>query len=91
MSVSVTAAANRVSSLVVAQLAAAGIEVRPLARSTEKATFPAGVVPYKGELLVVDATRAATRGVDAVFLLRPVTAEELARGSRAMESTRSIG
>jgi uncharacterized protein YbjT (DUF2867 family) len=65
MSVLVTGATGNVGK----QLVAAGLDVRAFTRSPEKATFAPGVTPFKGELLDVDALRAAMDGVEAVFLL----------------------
>ena len=77
MSVLVTGATGNVGSVVVEQLVAAGLDVRAFTRSPEKATFGPGVTAVKGELLDVDALRAAMDGVDAVFLLSPVVPDEL--------------
>ena len=77
MSVLVTGATGTVGSVVVSQLVAAGLDVRAFTRSPEKATFAPGVTPFKGELLDVDALRAAMDGVEAVFLLSPVVPDEL--------------
>ena len=77
MTVLVTGATGNVGSVVVEQLVAAGFDVRAFTRSPEKATFPPGVTPFKGELLDVDALRAAIDGVEAVFLLSPVVPDEL--------------
>jgi uncharacterized protein YbjT (DUF2867 family) len=77
MSVLVTGATGNVGSVVAKQLVSAGMDVLAFTRSPEKATFPAGVRPFKGELLDVDAMRKAIRGVEAVFLLSPVVPDEL--------------
>jgi uncharacterized protein YbjT (DUF2867 family) len=77
MSVLVTGATGNVGSVVVKQLVAAGLDVRAFTLSPEKATFAPGVTPFKGELLDVDALRAAMDGVEAVFLLSPVVPDEL--------------
>jgi uncharacterized protein YbjT (DUF2867 family) len=77
MSVLVTGATGNVGSVVVEQLVAAGLDVRAFTRSPEKATFGPGVTAVKGELLDVDALRAAMDGVDAVFLLSPGVPDEL--------------
>ena len=77
MSVLVTGATGTVGSVVVSQLVTAGLDVRAFTRSPEKATFAPGVTPFKGELLDVDALRAAMDGVEAVFLLSPVVPDEL--------------
>jgi nucleoside-diphosphate-sugar epimerase len=77
MSVLVTGATGTVGSVVVSQLVAAGLDVRAFTRSAEKATLAPGVTPFMGELLDVDALRAAVDGVEAVFLLSPVVPDEL--------------
>jgi uncharacterized protein YbjT (DUF2867 family) len=77
MSVLVTGATGTVGSVVVSQLVAAGFDVRAYTRSPEKVTSAPGVTPFKGELLDVDALRAAMSGVEAVFLLSPVVPDEL--------------
>jgi uncharacterized protein YbjT (DUF2867 family) len=77
MNILVTGASGTVGSVVVSQLLAAGLNVRAYTRSADKAKFPAGVIPFKGELLDVDALRAALDGIDGVFLLSPVAADEL--------------
>src|SRR4051812_11904116 len=77
MNVLVTGATGTVGSVVVSRLAGAGFKVRAYTRSPEKAKFPAGVTPFKGELLDVDALRAAMDGVEGVFLLSPVVPDEL--------------
>ena len=73
----VTGATGTVGAPLVAQLAGEGAAVRALTRSPETARFPAGVEAVKGDLLDVDALRAAVAGVDAMFLLSAVAAEEL--------------
>jgi uncharacterized protein YbjT (DUF2867 family) len=50
----------------VTQLAGKGIDIRALTRSPEKARFPHGVVPVKGDPSDVDAMRAALTGVSTV-------------------------
>ena len=77
MNVLVTGATGTVGSVVVSQLVTAGFDVRAFTRSPEKATFAPDVTPFKGELLDVDALRAAMDGVEAVFLLSPVVPDEL--------------
>lgn len=77
MSVLVTGATGTVGSVIVSQLVAAGLDVRAFTRSPEKAAFAPGVTPFKGELLDVDALRAAMDSAEAVFLLSPVVPDEL--------------
>ncbi|MCD2191839.1 NAD(P)H-binding protein [Actinomycetospora endophytica] len=77
MTVLVTGATGTVGSEVTAQLTAHGIEVRALIRHAADARVPAGVRTVEGELTDVEAMRAALDGVSGLFLLSPVTPEEL--------------
>ncbi|AJY45752.1 SDR family oxidoreductase [Martelella endophytica] len=76
MTILVIGATGRIGRHVVEQLASRGVSVRVLTRDPAKAEFPAGVEVFKGELLDLDALRAAMTGVDAFFLLNAVTADE---------------
>ena len=60
----VTGATGNVGSVVVEQLVEAGLDVRAFTRSPEKVTFSRGVTPFKGDLLDVDALRAAIKRAD---------------------------
>lgn len=65
----VTGATGRVGRKVVAQLLAAGVPVRALARRPETAGLPAGVEVVAGDLTVPESLDAALRGAGAVFLV----------------------
>ena len=77
MSILVTGSTGKIGSKVVTQLVQQGFAVRALTRSPEKAQFPQGVTPVKGDLLDADAMRAALQGVSTLFLLVPNDADEL--------------
>ncbi len=77
MTVLVTGATGLVGSLVVEGLVAGGVPVRALTRSPEGGYFPDGLTPVRGDLLDVDALRAALTGVSTIFVLSAVVAEEL--------------
>jgi len=78
MTILVTGATGTVGSQVLTQLTErVSVPVRALTRSPETASFPEGVAAVAGDLLDVDAMRAALDGVDTVFLVSAVIAEEL--------------
>ncbi len=77
MSILVTGGTGTVGAHLLDRLAREGVEVRALTRNPAKAALPAGVTPVAGDMLDVDATRAALTGVSTLFLLNAVTAEEL--------------
>jgi uncharacterized protein YbjT (DUF2867 family) len=76
MTILVTGATGNVGRNVVEQLVKRGADVRVLVRDPAKASFPAGVDVVKGDLLDVDALRAAFSGVSTLFLLNGVVADE---------------
>jgi uncharacterized protein YbjT (DUF2867 family) len=91
MSILVTGSTGKIGSKVVAQLAQQGMEVRALTRTPEKARFPAGVTPVKGDLLDADAMRAALKGVSTLFLLVPNDADELTQALNTLSIAREAG
>ncbi|WP_031468997.1 SDR family oxidoreductase [Sciscionella sediminilitoris] len=91
MTVLVTGATGTVGRDVVTQLTARGVPVRALTRSPESAEFPVGVTPVAGELLDTEAMRAALSGVDGVFLLSPVAADELTGTLNTLDLVRTAG
>ena len=70
----VTGATGNVGGRVAAQLHAAGVPVRALARDPEKAraVLPGGVEAVRGDLTEPSGLDAALDGVDTVFLMWPV-------------------
>ncbi len=91
MTVLVTGATGLVGSLVVEGLVAAGVPVRALTRSPEGGYFPDGVTPVRGDLLDVDALRAALTGVSTIFVLSAVVAEELTATLLTLDLAREAG
>ena len=76
MTILVIGATGRVGRHVVDQLVTREAHVRVLTRDAAKASFPAGVEVVQGDLLDVDALRAAFSGVSTLFLLNAVTGDE---------------
>ncbi|MBO0733320.1 MAG: NmrA/HSCARG family protein [Methylocapsa sp.] len=91
MTILVTGSTGTIGSELAAQLAAKGAEVRALARQPEKARFPAGVRPIKGDLMDVEAMRAALAGADTLFLLNAVTPDEVTQALIALNLAREAG
>lgn len=91
MKVLVTGATGTVGSRLVRRLIDDGVEVRALTRSPESTQLPAGVETVRGDLLQVDVLRAAMRGVDAMFLLSAVVAEELVGTLTTLNLAREVG
>jgi uncharacterized protein YbjT (DUF2867 family) len=77
MKVLVTGATGNVGRQVVNNLHVRGVEVRALARKPEAARFPAGVEVVAGDLSNPESVREAVKGVDKLFLLNAVVADEL--------------
>jgi uncharacterized protein YbjT (DUF2867 family) len=80
----------RNGSQVVAYLAGKGADVQ-LARAPEKAQFPDGVIPVKGDLMDVDAMRAALAKANTLFLLNAVTPDELTQALITLNLAREAG
>lgn len=91
MSILVTGATGAVGSAVIERLAAAGAEVRALTRRPTEYLGPAGVRAVGGEASDPNAVRAALQGVDTVFVLNPVTPDELNQGLTVLTLARDAG
>ncbi|TWB28328.1 SDR family oxidoreductase [Nitrospirillum bahiense] len=91
MTILVTGATGRVGRHVVDQLVKRGAPVRVLTRDPSKADFPAGVEVAQGDLLDIDALRAAFAGVDTLFLLNAVTGDEFTQAIITLNIAREAG
>jgi uncharacterized protein YbjT (DUF2867 family) len=91
MTILVTGATGRVGGHVVQQLVQRGADVRVLVRDPSKADFPAGVEVVQGDLLDIDAVRAAFSGVRTLFLLNAVAADEFTQALIALNIARESG
>ncbi|MBD8620006.1 NmrA family NAD(P)-binding protein [Sphingomonas sp. CFBP 13728] len=91
MTILVTGATGTVGRNVVDQLLARGADVRALVRDPSKADLPAGVAVVKGDLLDVDAMRAAFSGVSTLFLLNAVVPDEFTQALLALNLARDAG
>ncbi|HET7331898.1 NmrA/HSCARG family protein [Dyella sp.] len=91
MTILVTGATGRVGRHVVDQLVKRGAAVRVLTRDPSKTQFPAGVEVVQGDLLDIDALRAAFDGVRTLFLLNAVTGDEFTQAIITLNVAREAG
>lgn len=91
MTILVTGATGRVGRHVVQQLIDRGAKVRVLARDPAKADFPTRVEIAKGDLLDIEALRAAFKGVRTLFLLNAVAGDEFTQALITLNIARECG
>lgn len=91
MTILVTGASGNIGGHVVDQLIKRGAKVRALIRDPKKTSFPAGVEIAQGDLLDVDALRAAFKGVSTLFLLNAVVPDEFTQALIALNLAREAG
>ncbi|HWU78253.1 MAG TPA: NmrA/HSCARG family protein [Rhodanobacter sp.] len=91
MKILVTGSTGTIGSLVVRGLAAQGVHVHALTRNPANASFPAGVTAVKGDLTDIPSMRAALKGVDTLFLLNMVVADEVTQAISALNLAREAG
>lgn len=91
MTILVTGATGRVGRQVVDQLVTRDAHVRVLTRDPAKTSFPAGVEVAQGDLLDIDALRAAFAGVRTLFLLNAVTGDEFTQALITLNLAREAG
>jgi uncharacterized protein YbjT (DUF2867 family) len=77
MSILITGSTGTIGRQVVSGLAAHHATVHALTRNPDKASFPKGVRAVAGDLLDVASMRAALKGIDTLFLLNAVVADEV--------------
>lgn len=91
MTILVTGATGTVGRHVVHQLVKRGADVRALVRDPAKAGLPAGVAVVQGDLLDVDALRAAVSEISTLFLLNAVVPDEFTQALIALNVAREAG
>jgi uncharacterized protein YbjT (DUF2867 family) len=92
MTILVTGGTGTVGSQVVANLVAAGQDVRVLTRSPEKAAaLPDGVTGAIGALSEPSTLGSAFEGVERLFLLTPLAQDEVDQGLAAIEAAKAAG
>lgn len=90
MNILVIGGTGTVGSVVVKELLARHQTVRVLTRGEGRA-LPAAVTPVRGDLLEPSTVRTVFTGIDAVFLLNPVSASEAHEGLMALNGARMAG
>jgi uncharacterized protein YbjT (DUF2867 family) len=91
MSILVTGSTGTIGRHVVAGLVARHASVHALTRQPDKARFPAGVRAVAGDMLDVASMRAALQGVDTLFLLNAVAADEVTQALITLNLAREAG
>lgn len=91
MTILVTGSTGTIGSRVVATLASRGAKVHALARTPEKASFPQGVTPVKGDFIDLDSMQAALAQASTLFLLNAVTPDELTQALLTLSLARDSG
>lgn len=91
MTILVIGATGRVGRHVVDQLVKRDADVRVLTRDTAKADFPPNVEVVQGDLLDIDALRAAFSGIRTLFLLNAVTGDEFTQAIITLNVAREAG
>jgi uncharacterized protein YbjT (DUF2867 family) len=91
MTILVTGATGTIGSQIVRRLADQGSSVRALVRDKGKYKGPAGVEPVQGDMSDVASTREALKGIDALFLLNAVSADEMTQALLTLDLAREAG
>ena len=91
MPILVTGATGTIGRRLLPHLAGQGVDVRALTRAPDRAALPDGVTPVAGDLLDVEAMRAALAGVRTLFLLAAVTPAELTQSLLTLALAREAG
>lgn len=91
MAILVTGGTGTIGSNVLKHLSGQGVEVRALTRDPDKARFPDGITPIRGDMLDVDAMRGALSGVSTLFLLNAVAADELSQALLTLNLAHEAG
>ena len=91
MTILVIGATGRVGRHVVDQLVKREADVRVLTRDPAKAAFPPSVEVVQGDLLDIDALRAAFSGIRTLFLLNAVAGDEFTQAIITLNIAREAG
>jgi len=90
MSILVIGSTGTIGTHVVESLARRGADVTALIHKN-KGKFPGNVKTVKGDTTDADSMRAALTGINTVFLLNPVVADELNRALLVLNATQEFG
>jgi uncharacterized protein YbjT (DUF2867 family) len=89
MTILVTGSTGTVGSQIVQRLAGQGAPIRALVRGdASKVKLPAGVEPVQGDMTDVASMRTVLKGVDTLFLLNAVAADEVTQALGTLDLAR---
>jgi uncharacterized protein YbjT (DUF2867 family) len=92
MTILVTGSTGTIGSQVVQRLTGQSVRIRALVRGdASKVKLPAGVEPVQGDMTDVASMRAALTGVDTLFLLNAVAADEVTQALGTLDLAREAG
>ncbi len=91
MTILAVGGSGQVGSPIVKNLAEHGADVVVLTQDPDKAHLPPGVRAVKGDVLDPETMRRALRGVDTLFILNPVVADELTRALLTLRLAKDAG
>lgn len=91
MTILVTGATGTIGSQIVRRLADQGASVRALVRDKGKYQGPDGVEPVQGNMSDVASMREALKGIDTLFLLNAVSADEMTQALLTLDLAREVG
>ncbi|WP_345816664.1 NmrA/HSCARG family protein (plasmid) [Paraburkholderia sp. PREW-6R] len=91
MTILVTGSTGTIGTHLINHLAGEGVAIHALTRDPNKAKFPDGVVPVRGDMLDVEAMRNALSEVTTLFLLNAVTPQELSEALLTLNLAREAG
>jgi uncharacterized protein YbjT (DUF2867 family) len=92
MTILVTGSTGTIGSQVVQRLAGQSARIRALVRDdASKVKVPAGVEPLQGDMTDVASMRSVLKGVDTLFLLNAVAADEVTQALVTLDLAREAG
>lgn len=91
MTILVAGANGTIGSQIVQRLSEKGSLVRALVRDSSKYKGPQDVQPVQGDMADVASMRQALKGIDTLFLLNAVTADEMTQALQTLDLAREAG
>ena len=92
MTILVTGSTGTIGSQVLQRLVGQSAQIRALVRDgASKVKLPAGVQPVQGDMTDVASMRAVLKGVDTLFLLNAVAADETTQALGTLDLAREAG
>lgn len=91
MTILVTGGTGMIGSHLLGHLSGQAVTVHALTRDPDKAKFPNGVVPVRGDIPDVESMRKALAGASTLFLLNAVTPQELSQALLTLNLAREAG